>query len=119
MTPEIVLRYRAPSNASDGAVRFATTQGRQRSGVFFDGYADYGAASARALLAVADVAATRFYEPAAMVQARIRRADPVVTAEPDRLRFESFSACAGAHARFDLLEDGLDVRSCEPGTTNV
>ena len=65
------------------------------------------------------MARTRFYTPAAMIAAAIRAADPVVTAEPDRLRFESFSACCGVHARLDLLPDGLDVRACRPGTTNV
>ena len=61
-----------------------------------------------------------FYTPAAMIAAAILgAADPVVTAEPDRLRFESFSACCGVHARFDLHPDGLDVRACRPGTTNV
>src|SRR5262249_61558614 len=54
-----------------------------------------------------------------VVAAAARAGDPVATAEPGRLRFESFSVCCGVHARFDLREDGLDVRECVPGTTNV
>ena len=71
------------------------------------------------LLAVARVARTRFYTPPAMTAAAIRAADPVVTANDDRLRFESFSACAGAYARFDLMASSLDGQFMGYGTTNV
>ena len=37
----------------------------------------------------------------------------------DRLRFESFSACAGVYARLDLEPGVLDGRPREWGTTNV
>ena len=118
MTADLLLRYHATSSASDDAVSLATAS-PEGTPVFFDGYAEQPAQTARALLCVARVARTRFYEPPGMVAARIAAADPVVTAESDRLRFEAFSACCGVHARLDLLDDGLDVRSSRPGTTNV
>lgn len=114
----MTLTYAAASAASADALRLATPA-TQRPGVFFDGFVEHPVPAARALLLVAAVAARRFHEPGALVAARIRNADPVVTAEPGRLRFESFSVCAGVHARLDLTEDGLDVRACAPGTTNV
>jgi SWIM zinc finger len=112
---EVTVTYRSASTVADDAVYLAT----ERPALFFDGFATHPLPTARALACVAEVAATRFYEPASMIAARIRAADPVVTAEPNRLRFESFSRCAGVHARFDLTEDGLDVRASAPGTTNV
>jgi hypothetical protein len=112
---EMTLTYPAASSATPDALRLATPAA-ERPSVFFDGYVQDPIPAARALLVVAKVAASRFHMPAAMIAARL---DPVVTAEPDRLRFESFSQCAGVHARFDLADDGLDVRTCEPGTTNV
>jgi hypothetical protein len=117
MAGELLLQYRHPSTASADGVGLVTCGGEERT--YFDGFAEHPAVTAHALLAVARVARTRFFTPAAMVAAAIRAADPVVTAEPGRLRFESFSVCCGVHARFDLREDGLDVRECVPGTTNV
>ena len=54
-----------------------------------------------------------------MVAAILRAADPVVTSNGDRLRFEAFSACCGVHIRFDALEGSLDRAAIETGTTNV
>ena len=54
-----------------------------------------------------------------MVATRIAFADPVVTSNLDRLRFESFSACAGVYARLDLEPGVLDGRPRAWGTTNV
>lgn len=105
------MTYRGASTVGTDAARFAADRP-----VFFDGFATQPVPAARAMACVAQVAMSRFYMPAAMLAAQL---DPVVTAEPDRLRFESFSLCAGVHARLDLLEDGLDVRACTPGTTNV
>ena len=118
MTEEIGLRYHVASSVTDESVELATAS-PDGARMFFDGYAEHPAQTAQALLCVARVARTRFYEPPGMVAAKLRAADPVVTAEPDRLRFESFSACCGVHARLDLLDDGLDVRACRSGTTNV
>ncbi len=42
-----------------------------------------------------------------------------MTSEPGALRFESFSACCGVHARFDVTPAGLDTETSTPGTVNV
>ena len=44
-----------------------------------------------------------------MLAAILRAADPVVTSNGDRLRFESFSACCGVYARLDVMAAGLDA----------
>lgn len=101
-----------------GAVDFSAASGRGGDGadeLFFDGFAEHAAPAAQALLCVARVARTSFYDLSAMIAAR----DPVVTAGADRLQFESFSTCCGVHARFDLLPEGLDAREMTAGTTNV
>ena len=91
----------------------ATSGGRTATGpaahpVFFDGFLGHPEQAAAALLAVAKVARTRFYTPPGMVAAILRAADPVVTSNGDRLRFESFSACCGVYARYDALPGSLD-----------
>ncbi|MER7764585.1 SWIM zinc finger family protein [Streptomyces sp. NPDC097619] len=91
-----------------------TPAGPEAHPQFFDGFLKDPQAAARGLLAVADVAATRYYQ-------RTLRAslDPVVTANGDRLRFESFSGCCGVYARLDVLPEGLDGADTGHGTTNV
>lgn len=81
---------------------------------FFSGFLTSPQTAARGLLAVADVAAARYYQ-------RSLRAslDPVVTGNGDRLRFESFSGCCGVYARLDVLREGLDGADTGHGTTNV
>ncbi|MFE2914975.1 DprA-like winged helix domain-containing protein [Kitasatospora indigofera] len=81
---------------------------------FFAGFLTAPAPAAAALLAVADVAAARYHRP--QLRASL---DPVVTANGDRLRFESFSGCCGVYARLDVLADGLDGDEIGHGTTNV
>jgi hypothetical protein len=75
--------------------------------------------AAEALLAVARVARTRFYIPPGMLARILLAADPVVTADGARLRFESFSACCGVYARADLLPEAIDGDFASRGTTNV
>ncbi|MFJ9596631.1 SWIM zinc finger family protein [Streptomyces virginiae] len=91
-----------------------TPVGREAHPRFFAGFLSSPQAAARGLLAVADVAAARYYQ-------RTLRAslDPVVTAGGDRLRFESFSGCCGVYARLDVLPEGLDGADTGHGTTNV
>jgi hypothetical protein len=96
-----------------------TSHGATPSGVadhprFFTGFLTSPQVASAALLAVADVAAARYYQrqlPSSL--------DPVVTANGDRLRFESFSGCGGVYARLDVLEPGLDGGEVGHGTTNV
>jgi hypothetical protein len=81
---------------------------------FFRGFMTTPEPAALGLLAVAEVARTRYFQP-------LNRAslDPVVTGSADRLRFESFSGCCGVYARLDVLPAGLDGEMLEHGTTNV
>ncbi len=120
--------YVRPSELTFGDGRadlmLATSGGRTATGpaahpVFFDGFLGHPEQAAAALLAVAKVARTRFYKPPGMVAAILRAADPVVTSNRDRLRFESFSACCGVYARYDALPGSLDGTLLDTGTTNV
>lgn len=116
--------YRAPSafDAAVHALALQTSGGRTPAGAaaanprFFDGALTEPEASAVALLAVADVAAARYYDPRLSGAASL---DPVVTAGGGRLRFESFSGCCGVHARLDVPPAGLDGGEVGRGTTNV
>ncbi len=122
-TLEHTYSYLGPSMVSqhDGRaeVSLATSGGRSPNPYFFTGFLGAPRQTAQALLVVAEVARTRYYEPPNMVAARIAAADPVVTSNVDRLRFESFSACAGVYARLDLEPGVLDGKPREWGTTNV
>ncbi|MFJ2747388.1 SWIM zinc finger family protein [Streptomyces sp. NPDC087297] len=91
-----------------------TPAGAEAHPQFFAGFLSEPQAAARALLAVADVAAARYFR-------RTQRAslDPVVTGNGDRLRFESFSGCCGVYARLDVLPEGLRGADTGHGTTNV
>jgi hypothetical protein len=84
---------------------------------FFTGFLARPDVAAAGLLSVADVATAR-YADAGLAQ-RLANLDPIVTASGDRLRFESFSACNGVYARFDLLGEGIDSGQIAFGTTNV
>ncbi|MER6441583.1 SWIM zinc finger family protein [Streptomyces sp. NPDC001185] len=92
----------------------ATPAGEAANPHFFSGLLTAPAATATALLAVADVAAARYYRPTGGASL-----DPVVTADGDRLRLESFSGCCGVYARLDVLAPGLDGDDVGRGTTNV
>ncbi|MDL2078094.1 SWIM zinc finger family protein [Streptomyces sp. GXMU-J15] len=117
------VAYRRPSvleSSADGrrlgleTSRGATPTGAADHPRFFAGFLTRPQAASAGLLAVADVAATRYYQ-------RPLRAslDPVVTGNGDRLRFESFSGCGGVYARLDVLTAGLDGAEVGHGTTNV
>lgn len=125
---EQVYRYVTPSMVETvggrADVRLSTSGGRTAQGLtehprFFDGFLGSGEQMAAALLAVARVARTRYYVPPGMLAAVLRAADPVVTSNGDRLRFESFSACCGVYARLDVLPGALDGPTLDSGTTNV
>ncbi|WP_421733302.1 SWIM zinc finger family protein [Cellulomonas sp.] len=81
---------------------------------FFHGFAAHPQVLARALLTLADVTATRYFQ---FTPSSLR--DPVLTAHGDRLRAECFSACNSVYARLDLLPDGIDGGTVAHGTTNV
>jgi hypothetical protein len=67
-----------------------TTAGPAANPRFFSGFVAGARPAAAGLLAVADVAHARYWQPQV---AALR--DPVVTCNGDRLRFESFSGCCG------------------------
>ena len=94
-------RYLRPSEVRFGQGRTdvvlatsggSTSRGRSEHPVFFDGFLGHSEQTAAALLSVAKVARTRFYTPPGMLAAILRAADPVVTSNGDRLRFESLPA---------------------------
>jgi len=127
-TGEQTYTYLRPSTVTFAEGRsdlsLSTSGGRTAAGpaahpVFFDGFLGHPEQSAAALLSVAKVARTRFYLPPGMVAAVLRAADPVVTSNGDRLRFESFSACCGVYARYDVLPGAMDGPALDSGTTNV
>ncbi|MEM9780986.1 MAG: SWIM zinc finger family protein [Pseudomonadota bacterium] len=75
--------------------------------------------TAKALRAVSEIVAARFYVPPAMLARILREADPVATVGPGAIRFEGFSACCSAYIRLDLADEALEVRQRRHGTTNV
>ncbi|MFJ4273343.1 SWIM zinc finger family protein [Streptomyces coelicoflavus] len=117
------VTYRRPSVLESAAggrrLGLETSRGATPAGAvdhpeFFAGFLTSPQKASAALLAVADVAAARYYQP--QLRASL---DPVVTGSGDRLRFESFSGCGGVYARLDVLEAGLDGGEVGHGTTNV
>jgi hypothetical protein len=100
-------------------LRLATCSAAEEYPYFYSGALVRPPVASEALLTVARVARTRFYIPPGMLQRILLAADPVVTADGARLRFESFSACCGAYARADLLPAAIDGDFASRGTTNV
>jgi hypothetical protein len=115
---EQTYSYLAPSTVSGAEVTLATSGGREPHPFFFSGFLGEPRQTSQALLVVAEVARTRYYEPPGAA-ARRAAADPVVTSNVDRLRFESFSGCAGVYARIDLEPELLGGAPAQWGTTNV
>ncbi|WP_235944661.1 hypothetical protein [Verrucosispora sioxanthis] len=107
-------RYLAPSALRQRSLALQTSGGPTPNPRFFTGFLTTGQAAAVGLLAVAEVARTRYHRPVSPASL-----DPVVTGSRDRLRFESFSGCCGVYARLDVLPAGLDGAVSEHGTTNV
>jgi SWIM zinc finger len=117
MTAELVYRYARPSTLGSDGLTLATSGPDAAPEPYFRGFIERPDMAGSALLCVARVARTRFYVPPNASARGLN--DPVVTSEPGGLRFESFSACCGVHARFDVTPAGLDAESFTPGTVNV
>jgi hypothetical protein len=119
---EQTYAYLAPSTVavdSDGTeVTLSTSGGGSPHPYFFTGFLGEPRQTAQALLAVGELARTRYYIPPGSAS-RLAAADPVVTSNVDRLRFESFSGCAGVYARLDLEPELLGGEAAAWGTTNV
>jgi hypothetical protein len=114
-------RYLRPSTADVAAssVGLATAGGMTATGpvanpYFYTGFVIRADIAAVGMLAVANVATARYYQPRPTISR-----DPVVTCDGERLRFESFSSCCGVYARLDMLSDALDGQVRSRGTTNV
>jgi SWIM zinc finger len=106
--------YARPSQLSAGRLDLQTSGGSAANPRFFEGFVTTPQPVAQGLLAVAEVARTRYHQ-----RFDSTSLDPVVTGSGDMLRFESFSGCCGVYARMDVLPSGLDGRALEHGTTNV
>lgn len=116
MGGEHAYRYLGESSYSQhGGVALATAGGRRDNPYFFRGFVENAQQAAGAILAVAEVARTKYFD--AGLQQRLR--DPVVTSNRSVLRFESFSACNGVYARLDLDGAAFDAEHVDWGTTNV
>jgi hypothetical protein len=106
------LRRQEPvSGPTRDVLSLATSGGGTEAGpaahpYFFTGFLTEPGSAAQALIATAAIARAQYHVAAATV--RMLR-DPVVTSNADRLRFESFSACGGVHARLDLPPRALSV----------
>ncbi|MCK6208928.1 SWIM zinc finger domain-containing protein [Georgenia sp. EYE_87] len=116
--------YLVPSRlldrGNDRELALATALGVTPGGVvdhprFFSGFLARPEVVAAGLLALADVAAARYFDPNFSLLAL----DPVITAGGTMLRAESFSACNGVYARLDLGGDSFDTGEIGFGTTNV
>ncbi|MFG3684585.1 SWIM zinc finger family protein [Micromonospora sp. NPDC047740] len=107
-------RYLQPSALRPAGLDLQTCGGPAANPRFFSGFLTTPAAAAAGLLAVAEVARTRYHQPVNPASL-----DPVVTGSRDRLRFESFSGCCGVYARLDVVPAGFDGDIVGHGTTNV
>lgn len=110
-------RFAQPSALTGRDLRLQTSAALDGPAVyprFFTGFLTTPQPAALGLLAVAEVARTRYFQPR-----EPGSRDPVVTGNRDRLRFESFSGCCGVYARLDVLPAGLDGPFLDHGTTNV
>jgi hypothetical protein len=127
---ELLYRYaitsqvRSADNSSElllgtsGGITTETTEDPATHPYFFKGFLTQPVPAATGMLACAAIARARYYyAPGSAIAGMI--ADPVVTSNDDRLRFESFSGCCGVHARLDLLPDALGEAPRACGTTNV
>lgn len=123
---ELAYRYQMPSMVRRGVdgseFMMGTSGGVTEVGpalhpYFFRGLLAEPGPAALGMLACAAVARARYYTPASVIAAI--SADPVVTSNGDRLRFESFSGCCGVHARLDLLPEALAEPPLTSGSTNV
>ena len=115
MPIENTLTYVRASRLDQAGLGLSTSGGRSEHPYFFRGYVENAEQAARALLAIAEVSRTRYFDPTA----RLRMKDPVVTSNRTVLRFESFSTCNGVYARLDVDDDGFEAEWLDWGTTNV
>lgn len=120
---EQTYRYPFPSGlvgqGDRRRLRLATSGGPTANPQLFRGRLLLPVVAADLLLALGDVARSRFHVPAQMLKRILELADPVATCADDRLRFEAFSACSSVYGRVDLLPEAYDGETLGWGTTNV
>ena len=109
------ITYARASHLDRDGLALSTSGGRAEHPYFFRGFLDNAEQSARAMLAIADVSRSRYFDPGRWA----RMKDPVVTSNVSVLRFEAFSSCNGVYARFDVDDGGFDSDYVDWGTTNV
>jgi hypothetical protein len=114
MATAAAYAYLGSSALAPGGLTLQTSGGPAAHPRFFTGFLTSPAATACGLLAVAEVARSRYFR-----QLDLASLDPVVTAGSARLRCESFSGCCGVYARLDVLPGGIDGEIVGHGTTNV
>ncbi len=116
-------RYLYPSALveTDRTLRLATCTDRQTHPYFFQGQLQNAGRAAELLRGLMHIVQARYHVPAAMLEKIVALADPVVTCNDDRLRFEGFSGCCGVYARIDFLPAAIrgDAFGLGRGTTNV
>ncbi len=103
--------YARPSGLTADGLDLQASGGLSANPRLFAGFMTTPQPVAAGLLAAADVARTRYFQPTGPGSL-----DPVVTGSAAMLRFESFSGCCGVYARPDVLPSGLDGRMLEHGT---
>jgi hypothetical protein len=114
-------RFASAVEAIEGrhGLKLATSGGLEKNPYFFNGNLQNPKRTADILLALSAISRTRFFSPALIRERMLAAADPVVTCDGGQLRFEVFSACCGAYARFDLAGKAIDGSWLSKGTTNV
>jgi hypothetical protein len=120
---DYVYRYAFHSELRAGPagsrLRLATFGGAQEHPHFFEGTIERPRRAADLLRGLMQIVHARFHVPPAMLARILLMADPVVTSNEDRLRFEGFSGCSSAYARVDLLPHAVAGETFGRGTTNV
>lgn len=94
-----------------------TPAGIDDNPTFFRGTVIHPALLAEGLSTLGRLSVLRYDRP--QIPQKNIGSDPILTANGDRLRIESFSACNGVLARLDLLPGSFDSGEIGHGTTNV
>lgn len=118
-SPTITLNYRAQSalaTGSNGATLALSALSEGRDEPFFQGRIRQ---TARALACVSRVVSERWFDAAAIAEARRRMLDPLVTSGDGVLRFEGFSGCRSLYVRLDMLPESVEIVNQSSGTANV
>ncbi|MFC7337321.1 SWIM zinc finger family protein [Haloferula chungangensis] len=120
--PNVTLQYRAPSALDASSTTPKLALSAALGGLnqpFFQGQVRQPRLTARALTCLSRAVGERWFDAAALAEARRRMLDPIVTSGDSLLRFEGFSGCRSLYVRVDLLPGAVDVVHQSAGATNV